>query len=338
MFICESYQGLTMTIRAFYRAAAVDTAVAPYNTITLKIYYPATPTDSDAERNTGVIPAAEEQAPFPVVIFMPGINVGPEAYHWLALALAEKGLVVVLYCWIAEEMPGHISLTPGVDLTAVSPEAYGRNPTCPALHPILNELARLQEDSVLAGLLDLECVILGGHSAGGTMALQNANPQWFPQVKGAFSYAGHTMASTFLGYAPGTILPISDKLPLLILGGTNDGVIEASAHRYKLDKASATQPLERTFTEGITSGNEDKLLVILEGANHFSIVYPIDESTGRPFLDNPTSRPDSQIRAELTALISFFIEGYVLNNPKSKIVLKQQLTSGNPLIAFRKTK
>jgi hypothetical protein len=62
-------------------------------------------------------------------------------------------------------------------------------------------------------------------------------------------------------------------------------------------------------------------------------VYPLDESTGRPFLDHPTTQPDVQIRAELIALISFFIEGYVIGNPKSKIVLKQQLNSGNPLIA-----
>ena len=325
-------------IRAFFRATKVETAQPPYDILTLKIYYPATLSDSEDERNSGVVPANEALAPFPVVIIMPGINVGPEAYHWLAMALAERGLAVVTYSWIAEEMPGYISLTPGVDLTAVTPNAYGTKPTCPAIQPILDELAQLQETGILAGKLDLDTVVLGGHSAGGTMALQNANPEWFPQIKGCFSYAAHTMASTFLGYEAGTILPISDKVPYLILGGSNDGVIEASAHRYELENASATLALERTFNEAIAMGQDDKYLVILEGANHFSCVYPVDESTGRPFLDHPTTQPDDQIRQQIITLITFFIQGYVQNDPQMKIVLKQNLNSGNPLIAKSRSK
>ena len=329
-----------MNIRSFYRAVKVETAVPPHDTVTLKIYYPAVASDSEMERNTGVVPANTDLAPFPVVIFMPGINVGMEGYHWLAVALAEKGLVVVMYSWIAEEMPGFISLTPGVDLTAVSPTTYGTKPTCPAIQPILEELSRLNEtqDTPLAGLLDLSTVILGGHSAGGTMALQNANPAWFPGIKGAFSYAGHTVAATFLGYEAGSILPISDQLPLLILGGSNDGVIEASAHRYNLASASATLALEQTFAQGIANGQQDKFLIILEGANHFSCAYPVDETTGRPFLDHPTTQEDGRIRTELVTLIHFFIDGHIRGNPQSRIALKQQLSSGNPLIALRKIK
>lgn len=136
-----------------------------------------------------------------------------------------------------------------------------------------------------------------------------------------------------LGFAPGTILALANERPLLILGGTNDGVIEASAHRYELTAASPTLALERTFDEGISGGQQDKYLIILEGANHFSCVYPIDETTGRPFLDHPTTQPDTRIRAELVTLISFFIDGHVRNNPQARIALKQQLNTGNPLIA-----
>ena len=326
-----------MDVRAFFRAAKVESAQPPYDTLTLKIYYPAQKTGSDGERNTGVVPANADRAPFSIVIIMPGINVGPEAYHWLAVALAEKGLVVLTYGWIAQEM-GLVSLSPGVDVTAVAPDTYGTKPTCPAIQPILNELTQLQKDGLLEGLLDLNTIILGGHSAAGTMALQNANPAWFPQIKGAFSYAGHTMASTFLGYTAGTILPISDQLPLLLLGGTQDGIIEASAHRYELENASPTLALERTFDEGIATGQNDKFLIIIEGANHFSCVHPVDETTGRPFLDHPTTQPDERIRAELLTLIHFFIDGHIRGNPQSRIALKQQLNSGNPLIAKNKIK
>ena len=331
-----------MMVRAFYRAVKVETAQPPYDTITLKIYYPARPSGGEMERNSGVVPANADLAPFPIVIFMPGINVGSEAYQWLAVELAAKGLVVVTYSWIAEEMPGFISLTPGVDLTAVPPTTYGTKPTCPAIQPILDELHAtryaLRTNSPLAGLLDLETIILGGHSAGGTMALQNANSAWFPAVKGAFAYAGHTMAATFLGFDAGTILPISSQLPLLILGGTRDGVIEASAHRYELANASPTLALEQTFEQGIDQGQQDKFLIILEGANHFSCAHPLDETTGRPFLDHATTQDDGRIRAELSTLIHFFIDGHICNNPQSRLALKQQLSSGNPLIALSKVK
>lgn len=328
-----------MTVRAFYRAVKVAAAQPPYDTITLKIYYPARPSGSETERNSGVVPANTNLAPFPSVIFLPGINVGAEAYQWLAMALAARGLVVVTYSWIAEEMPGFISLTPGVDLTAVSPTTYGTKPTCPAIQPILDELAAINEThNTLQKLLELDNIILGGHSAGGTMALQNANPAWFPAVKGAFAYAGHTMAATFLGFAAGTILPISSKQPLLILGGSRDGVIEASAHRYELANASPTLALEQTFEQGLVQGQQDKFLIILEGANHFSCAHPLDETTGRPFLDHPTTQDDGRIRAELTTLIHFFIDGHICHNPQSCLALKQQLNSGNPLIALSKVK
>ena len=326
-----------MMVRAFYQAvvasnAVGETAVAPYNTITLKIYYPAKLSGSDEERNTGVVPANIALSPFPVVIIMPGINVGPEAYQWLAVELAQKGLVVVTYSWIAEEMPGYISLTPGVELAALKVGAYGSAPTSPAIAPILAEMAKQNENGRLANLLDLDKIILGGHSAGGTMALQNAHATWFPQVKGVFAYAGHTMVTTFLGYEAQTTLPLWG-LPSLIVGGSLDGVIEASSHRYG-NKTSATLPLERTFE----TGGKNTFLVILEGANHFTMAYPVDETTGRPFLDHSTTQPDELLRRELTTLILFFIDAYIRGNPKAKIALKQQLNSSNPQIAMSRMK
>ena len=40
--------------------------------------------DSEEERNSGVVPVDDRHGPLPVVILMPGINVGPESYAWLA--------------------------------------------------------------------------------------------------------------------------------------------------------------------------------------------------------------------------------------------------------------
>ncbi|NUM45588.1 MAG: dienelactone hydrolase [Anaerolineales bacterium] len=293
-------------IRALYRSATVPGTKPPYDTLTIKVYYPAQFTDSPMERNTGVIPPDRAGAPYPVVILLPGINVGPEAYQWLAESLTGRGMVAVTYSWIAEEMPGFISLTPGVDLDRVRPETFGSGPTCPALRPILEELGRLNHESLLAGVLDLDKIFLGGHSAGGTMALQNANPAWFPQVRGVFAYGGHTGASTMLGWPERTILPVSGEVDVLLIGGTRDGVIEASSHRYG-DAASPTGPVARTF-DAILPGPGRGVLALIEGGNHFTFAHPADPTTGRAFLDHAPTNDEDELRALMAEMIGIFIQ------------------------------
>lgn len=292
-------------IRALYRSARVPGAPAPYDTLTLKVFYPAAFGDTPQERNTGVIPPDASGAPYPVVIFFPGVNVSMESYAWLAVELARRGLVTVLFMWIAEDFPGSVSLTPGMDLDFLKPDTYGAGPSASALPVILEELARLNAAGVLAGMLDVNRIILGGHSAGGTMALMNAHPGWFPQVRGAFAYGAHTGASTMLGFAPGTVLPLPPA-PVLIVGGTRDGVVEASGHRYALNGAATpTLLLERTFHEGAQAGSA---LVILEGANHFLVCHPHDVTTGRGFLEQPTNGDASALRALFVELVDAFTQ------------------------------
>lgn len=317
-------------IRAIYRTANAGVAVSPspYNTLMMKLFYPAAPTGSEEEQNSGVIPADASQAPFPVVIFMPGVNVGLEGYQWLAVRLAQAGLVVVTYNWVAEDMPGYVSLTPGVNLAALAPDVYGSQPTSTALAAIRAELLRLNYPShtpknPLTGLLDLKKIILGGHSAGGTMALQNCNPRWFSGVAAAFSYAAHTMASTMLGYPPETILPLPDACPCLIMGGTEDGVIAASSGRYASERSHPTTAIERTFHEALKGGREDCYLALLKGANHFTMTYPQDETTGRPFLDWPTTQPEAALRDLVADLILQFINAHIRHQPEAHTALAQ---------------
>ena len=149
-----------MMVRAIYRAIAIDDSPAPYDRASLKIFYPGNYSGSDEERNSGVIPADSSGAPFPVVIIMPGINVGPESYSWLAHKLAECGIVAVTYTLVAEEMPGYISLTPGLSISGLMPQNYADQPSATALEPIIRELKAINSSGVLAGLLDLEKVVL----------------------------------------------------------------------------------------------------------------------------------------------------------------------------------
>jgi dienelactone hydrolase len=298
-------------IRSIYSAARVDSASAPYDTIHLKVYYPAEMSGSQDERMTGNVAPRKAGAPYPVVVFFNGINLGPEAYHWLAVALAERGLAVVTFGWVGETIPGVIGLTSGIDLDKVRPDTYGSGPSSLALGPILNALDALNENapwarSPLVGALDLNAVVLGGHSAGGTVALQNADTRYFPGVRGAFSYGGHTLASLMLGFPAGTVLAVSDAMPLLLIGGTRDGVIAASAARYQQEGAAIHDPITRTFDEAIGGAHGDRHLWMMAGANHFTIAHPIDDPAGRGFLDLPATVDEDAAREHMARVIGDF--------------------------------
>lgn len=322
-----------MNVRAIYRAVAIPDCSTPYDRASLKIFYPAAYSDSEEERNSGVVPADTRMAPFGVVIMMPGINVGPEAYTWLAHRLAENGIVTVTYSLVAEEMPGYISLTPGLSIAALNPDHYGKQPSATAVGPILDQLHILNGSGILTGLLDLQHVVLGGHSAGGTVALLNARADWFPGVCAAFSYGAHAGAATALGYQADAMFALPSQLPTLIMGGTRDGCIANSSGRYGDEQACATLRVEQTFERGLHCERQDSYLAIIEGANHFSLAYPADHSTGRPFIDLATTRPDDQLRELLSSLICQFTCAVTCNDPAQRRELESTLLQPNPLIA-----
>nr|WP_290222886.1 dienelactone hydrolase [Trichocoleus desertorum] len=322
-----------MNVQALFQAAKVTEASSPYDTIHLKVFYPAQLSDSNQETNLEIVAAETQRPPFPVVIFFNGINCGPELYQWLAVKLAERGLVVVMFAWVAENLPGIVGLTPGVDIKKLAPNTYGSGPTASALPTLLAALERLQCEGLLAGSLDLERVILGGHSAGGRVAIESANPKFFPQVVAAFAYGAHTAGAVQLGFSPGTILPLPDALPLLLIGGTCDGVIANSSDRYGVTWEQATTPVQQTFQIAIAGERRDSYLLLLEGANHFSIASPLDTTTSQPLVDFPATQPEEQLRELAAEAIGFFIDAHVRSQPVAVTALHQFLGSPNPLVA-----
>ena len=322
-----------MNVRALFRAVAIPGAAAPYDRATLKIYYPASFSGTDEERDTGMVPVAVEHSPLPIVVIMPGINVGPESYGWLAKTLAVAGIVTVTYATIAEDMPGYVSLSPGLNIEALKPDTYGTRLSASALAPVLTELAAINREGLLAGHLDLDHIVLGGHSAGGTVALLNASANWFPGLCGCFSYGAHSGASTILGWPQDSLMPLPGQLPTLIMGGTQDGCIANSAGRYGDDETSPTARVERTFDEALGSDRGDSYLVLIEGANHFSMVFPEDESTGRPFIDFEATRPQEETRALLAGLIGDFVAVCVQGDEDARAALERTLFEENRAIA-----
>lgn len=284
----------------------------------------------EPDPNQDILPADPQQAPFPVVIFFSGWKCGQEMYQWLAIKLAERGLVVVTFSWIEEFMPGKITINPGINLAMWKPDTYGTGPSSSTLPTLLQELERLQSDGPLAGMLDLQKVILGGHSAGGRMAIENANPRFFPQAAGAFAYGTSAAAPVMLGHKPGKILPLPDQLPLLLIGGTCDQAIAGMAKHYGFGE-DPIRMLKYTFQQAISGGRNDSYLLLIEGANHFSISDPFDP-TQVWLSDLTATQPEDQIRDLMAETIGVFIDTHVRQQSGASEKLNQLLNTANPLI------
>ena len=321
-----------MTVRAFWKAVKVEDAQPPHDTIHLKVFYPALTADN--QQPFSLDKANPDKAPFPVVILFSGVNCNLAMYEWLALKLVARGLVVVLFNWLSENIPGSVALTPGVNLAAFAPDLYGTIPSASALPSLLAELEQLNTEGILANLLDLQKIVLGGHSAGGRVALENANPQFFDQVAAAFSYGGHTAAPVQVGYEPSTILSLPSSVPMLLMGGTRDGVIANNSGIYGINAwSSAATPIIRTFKEAISREQDDSYLVLLEGANHFSFVDPLDSTLRVAALDYTPTQPQAQIRSVIANLVGLFIDLHVRQESKASSQLERLLEDNNALIA-----
>lgn len=320
-------------IRSFWQVTPVSNGSNIQEYIHLKIYYPAIELTSEQQK-PNFLPIAENNSPYPIVILLNGIDCEARSYHWLAVKLAEIGLVVITYNWISENIPGVVSLTPGVDLTQLLSGNYGDAPTASALETIVKFIDVLNQKSHLAGHLDNSKIFLGGHSAGGRVALESASTRFFPGIKGAFSYGGHTLFERRMAEPKEQIKPLAANVPLLILGGTEDGVIASRASAYGLEKGDNITPLIRTFETGIIRNEGDSYLVIIKGANHFCFTEPKDETIGSFFWDLPCSQSEEKIRCLIFELIELFINTQLVEPSQNGQSLEQKLKTSSSIERF----
>ncbi|MCY4630308.1 MAG: alpha/beta hydrolase [bacterium] len=290
-------------IRAVHRAGA--------GSLRATLFYPADPAGLAAARLTGTVPPAAGD-PLPIVVLAPGINVAPGSYRRLATRLAGAGLVVAVYSLIGDLGPVGDGITPGIDLGALAPGIAGTRPSAPVLGEVIDLVAA---DPLLGGATDPARLAFGGHSAGGTVALQNAEPAWFPGVRAAFAYAGHTMAASGLGHGDAAVMPIPAATPLLLLSGARDGVIAASRDRYRSGDGdggheSRHEPVRRTFEDAIGAPCGDCWWIELADGVHFTPCDPVDETSGRSFLD-PADPPR---RAETGRLLGDLLLAFLLEH------------------------
>ena len=187
------------------------------------LYYAADEGALDAARLTGLVAADRSRSPWPLVIVLPGINVPPDSYRWLAIRLVRAGYCVATYANIGSLGPAGRGITPGIDLAAFGPDIIASHCSATALGPLLDAIADLDEP--VRGLIDFDRVAIGGHSAGGTVALHNTDPSWVSGLACAFSFGGHTMTSMSLGHGEASITAVPSKVPILLLTGADDGVV-----------------------------------------------------------------------------------------------------------------
>lgn len=304
-------------VRVRHGVAEVRDAEAPCDRLFYRLFYPAISTGAAHERQTGQLPPDPSKAPWPVVVFMNGINVGPESYLWLATRLAQAGIATMTFAHIGETMPGELSLSPGLDISALTPAEVGTRPSSTTASALIEAIATESQHGPLAGSVDPDRVAFGGHSAGGTAALLNARREWFPNIRAAFAFAGHTVPAALLGHPVGTVLDVDPGVPALLLGGTRDGVIAASAVRYEADGDTVEHdPITLTFEHGVAAPGST--LAFVDGAGHFTCCDPHDPTTARGFLEDDADDRESERRELVAQLVTEFLSEQFATEPTAR--------------------
>jgi dienelactone hydrolase len=312
----------TTLVRSLWDAVTVEGLQAPYDTAHLRIYYKAVNPNLFEVDMSGIMPAAE-QPPAPVVLFLGGVNIGQDSLRWLMIRLVEAGYVAVTFDLVGEQMPGFYGTTPGLDLSALQAGVYGTRPPSLAIQPILDRLAVLNTEGTLAGVMDLDRIALGGHSGGGTVALESARRTYFPALRAVVAYAAHTVPAQVLGHPEGTVLESASDVAALVMAGTEDGTMKRSAGRYPGQDPATFNPIVMTFEQGIPGGRDDAWFVLWDGANHFGMGHPLDPTCARGFLDSEPTTDPSTTRDHMVNVIVDFLDAYVRDDAEASAALEK---------------
>lgn len=315
-------------VQRLVRALRVPGATEPYDTAHVSVFHPATTEPIDPIGTLAPDPTA---VPYPVLVWFPGNSTDPAYYSWLAERVARTGVAVVTFTHLAVIPPNVYGISPGVDLAVARPDTFRTAPMALLLRPLLDLLAELNAaDGPLQGQLAIDQVVIGGHSAGGTVVLNSATRQFFPELRGAISYAAHTMASTMFGWEPGTVLPLTGDVPVLMFAAGRDGLV-AKASRWYGEGDERPDPIARTFATLPEGGARDRSrLVTLPGANHFSVCFPYDGGLPRLRDDWPATVDEAAVRDLIADAIIMFMQA--CRDDDAALEQLDALLSASPLL------
>lgn len=280
---------------------------------TIKVLYPAT--------NKTITPfnrAPKEGNSFPIVLFFSGGLISSDRYQWLGEKLVlETNVVFVTFNHITEF--NHTKILLAGELNAPPSQESA------VIVGLKAKLIELNKKSILAGRLDLDRIVVGGHSLGGVFALFASNKKIIPAIKGVFTYGSQTAAGPGQELPPATILPIPGLTPLLLLAGTRDGIVQSSGPNYGTEWKNATEPVRRTFFEALKP-NRQACYIEVRGSSHMEIVDPEDHSLTLASVDFKPILPKKYFEFILSNVVSVFIQ----NSVDDKMTTKEDYYSSLP--------
>ena len=178
------------------------------------------------------------ERPFPVVVYLQGAQLKKEMLSMFALGVAQHGFVVVV--------PNNVSRVLGEGFSDV--------------HLITSSLEEMREeeldpDSPLFGIVDPSRLGLSGHSFGGVAASNAIGGVCFPtwcDTSIGFQRPPELLAAAIISSATGSASPNSG-IPVAVILGSND--------QRRAD-----------YEVGFNSLQPPKAFIVVEGANHYSVL------------------------------------------------------------------
>jgi hypothetical protein len=102
--------------------------------------------------------------------------------------------------------------------------------------------------------------------------------------------------------------------------------------------SNPSERIERSFHQGISDNRGDRHLLIVAGANHFSLAYPEDTATGRAYLDQPVQGDPAAIRSYIGDIITRFCMTSIGKQDIEQLTLDELLNPVHPLAAIAASK
>lgn len=250
------------------------------------IYIPINP-----ESDFGSAAETEMAIPLPIALLLPGAMVDPDQYSEFASQVAKYGFVVVV--------PSNVRSLPEFGFEGELAEAA-------QITNVLNDMAAAQTDpdSPLAGRLIPDKMALLGHSHGGAVGLMAIGDVcMIPFCMGEFQRPDAVMAGAF--YGVNTFNPETgefgaidnDSIPVALIQGGAEGV--------------------STPDEGIATyeqiADAPKVLVTVDGANHYGITNDNNPTGSQPDESAPTVSQAESISA-IADWTGLFLRAHLWND------------------------
>ncbi len=252
--------------------------------------------------------------PLPVALLLQGANVDKSNYSLFANRLAGYGFIVVV--------PNHLRKFPPIP-------GLGKDILLPEQHQVTKVLDYLNREysdpsPPLNGIIDLNKLVLVGHSMGGLAGVNAIQgvctpPLCFGRFSRPTALVGGVFYGTNLkGHLNSRIPPIAnDGIPMALIQGSLDGAT------LPVDTAETYQKIQ----------DYPKALITIEGANHYGMTNtsnPVNPPGIPPIQADPITPTLGQAKAieSIADQAALFFKAYVMHEQEALNSLSHVTESG----------